>query len=690
MTSRPVPGAADTEAALLAVSGVRIELQRRSGSLPVVEQVSFEVRDKEAVGLVGESGSGKTVTSLSLLGLLPSVMRVTDGSVRFAGRELLGLAAGELRAIRGRDIGMVFQDPIGSLNPAFTIGDQITETLLAHGGVSKRQARERAVELLELVGITAPKQRLDAYPHQFSIGMAQRALIAMAIACGPKLVIADEPVTALDVTVRAQILDLLRSLRERLGMSLILISHDLGVIAHSVERVAVMYAGQVVEQASVDDLFYSPRHPYTQALLESRTDTSTRGQPLRSIPGTVPRIGEMPPGCRFAPRCAYAEAACSAAPVAFESLPRGGGVRCIRHADLALRGVRPTSTEVARPAQTRATGDATPLLELRGLRMSFPLRGGILRRVSGHVRAVDGVTLALRQGQTLGLVGESGSGKSSVARLVLRLMDPTGGEMRFDGQDLGGLRGGKLRTVRRDVQMVFQNPYASLDPLLPVGESVAEPLEVHLRLTAPERRKRVTELLERVGLDALYAQRFPRELSGGQCQRAAIARALALHPRLIVCDEPMSALDVSTQAQVINLLMELQRDLGLAYLLISHDLSVVHHMSDSIAVMYLGRIVEMGPAEQVYAEPRHPYTQLLLSGVLQADPRARQERPPTITAEAADPTIAAFGCRFRNRCPQAMEVCRTEDPRDHPVADGWVACHLFDPVAMGARIERRR
>ncbi len=675
-----------TRGPLLDVAGLEVRFLAGGEWVPVVEDVSFGVAAGETLGLVGESGCGKTVSSLAVMKLIPRANgRITAGSVNFEGRDLLRIDAEQLRQVRGDGMAMVFQEPMTSLNPAFTVGDQISLVVRSHRRVSKADARARAAEVLDRVGIPDARRRLDDYPHTFSGGMRQRAMIAMALACEPRLLIADEPTTALDVTVQAQILDLLRSLQEESGMGMLFVTHDLGVVADICDRVAVMYAGQMVEQAPTARLFARPRHPYAEGLLASMPQRAVPGQRLPVIPGRVPQAGRMPDGCRFRNRCTFAAPACEE-PVPLVETGIGTAVRCARHGELTLRGV------TDQPAQAAPTAPVQrePLLVVEGLHKEFPVTSGVLRRVQGRVRAVDGIDLTVGAGETVGLVGESGSGKSTVARLVLRLVEPSGGTVAVDGRDLAGLRGRQLREARAGMQMVFQDPYSSLDPRTPIGRSVGEPLEIHLGARGLARDQRVAELLALVGIGPHLAGRLPHEFSGGQRQRIAVARALALKPKLLVCDEPVSALDVSTQSQVINLLADLQEQLGLAYLFIAHDLSVVRHISHRIAVMYLGRIVEIGPAEVVYQRPAHPYTEALLSAIPIADPvRQRERKRIVLRGEVPSPLDPPSGCRFRTRCPYAMDICREVDPAPYQTPAGtttWCHLHTSGPALAGAPV----
>ncbi|MFE6865479.1 dipeptide ABC transporter ATP-binding protein [Kitasatospora sp. NPDC057692] len=666
---------------LLRVRDLRVDFTGPRGTAPVpaVRGVDLALRRGETLGIVGESGSGKSVTALAVLGLLPGTARVR-GSVRLDGRELVGLPGRELAAVRGRRIAMVFQDPLSAFTPVYRIGEQLVEALRVHRtGLDRAAARRRAAELLDLVGIPAPGRALDSFPHEFSGGMRQRAMIAMAVANDPDVLLADEPTTALDVTIQAQVLDVLRTARRETGAALVLVSHDLGVIAGMADRVAVMYAGRVVETAGVDELFAAPRHPYTLGLIGAVPRPDGRRGPLVPIPGTPAPMAELPAGCPFAARCPLAEDRCRTA----EPPLVGDGhlAACVRAGELAER--RPAPGEVYPVPELPAAGPPLPraqrpsVLEVTGLTKTFPLlKGTVLKRRIGSVHAVDGVELSIREGETLGLVGESGSGKSTTLFELLRLAAPESGRIELLGRDTAGLSRAEAHRMRSHLQIVFQDPMASLDPRMPVGDIVAEPLRAQ-RAAKEEIAGRVPELLRQVGLDPAHAVRYPHQFSGGQRQRISIARALAVRPRLLVLDEPVSALDVSIQAGVLNLLQSLKAELGLSYLFVSHDLSVIRHLADRVSVMYLGRTVEQGEVSAVFERPRHPYTRALLSAVPLPDPAAERTRTRVLLAgDPPSPTVRRTGCPFRARCPvhprldaAARERCATEAPPLTPAAD---------------------
>jgi peptide/nickel transport system ATP-binding protein len=658
---------------ILSVHGLTVTFGSAGRAVPAVRGIDFDVHPGEVLGIVGESGSGKSVTALALTGLLPSEACV-GGSIRLAGVEVTTADAETLRRMRGVDVGMIFQDPMTTLNPVLTVGRQVTEGLVAHDLIAARAAPSRAAALLRAVDIADPASRASDFPHQFSGGMRQRAVIAMAMAGRPRLIIADEPTTALDVTVQAQVLSVLSRRQAETGAAVILITHDLGVIAEIADRVAVMYAGRIVESAPVADIFSRPRHPYTVALLRSLPRVDDVGRRLVPIPGQPPTPSVSLVGCAFRPRCPVGreQAVCASADPPLARVGRVQFAAC-HFADAPM----PAATVAAQ----RVRGDpaiAEPLLAVEGLRVDFPVRSRILRRRIGWVRAVNGVDLTLRAGETLGLVGESGCGKTTTGRAIMGLIPASGGSVRFGGEEITTLGTGALRRMRRHMQYVFQDPYSSLNPVRTVEEIVAEPLRIHRIYDVSGGAAHVGRMFERVGLSRRMMSRYPAELSGGQRQRVGIARALALNPRLLILDEPVSALDVSIQAQIVNLLQDLQRDLGLAYLFIAHDLSVIRHISDRVAVMYLGRIVEESATATLFSAPLHPYTQSLLSAVPVPDPERRDTtRRIVLQGEIPSPAALPSGCTFHPRCFRASAICRAEEPPllPDPAQPTRRACH---------------
>jgi peptide/nickel transport system ATP-binding protein len=573
--------------------------------------------------------------------------------------------------VRGARIAMIFQEPATSLNPVLTVGMQIGEVLDRHCDLRGEPARQRMLELLRQVGIADPERRLDEYPFQFSGGMKQRVMIAIALAGEPDLLIADEPTTALDVTVQAQILDLLAQLQRERGMGMLLITHDLGVVARMAHRIGVMYAGELVEVADREEFFTRPRHPYTQALFAALPEISRRGMALTTIPGQVPALDAMPTGCRFADRCAHVMPVCRAQSPEWHSVAATHALRC------HWPGSAVEVSEAPRLGLGDLMPEMAPFLDVADLKVHFPIRRGVLQRTVGHVLAVDGVSLAISAGRTLALVGESGCGKTTVGKALLQLVTPTAGSVRLGGSELVGMKGKRLRAARRNMQMVFQDPFASLNPRLRVGEIIAEGMStLGLESDAAARGRAVAALLKQVGLPDEAAGRYPHEFSGGQRQRIAIARALAVQPELLICDEPTSALDVSVQAQILNLLEKLQEELGVAYLFITHNFAVVEYLANDVAVMYLGRIVERGSAQEVLRSPKHPYAQALLSAVPvpRLDAHSTAIRLPGETPSPANPPA---GCHFHPRCPQAVDVCRQHYPETSDIsATHTVNCHL--------------
>ena len=660
-------------AVLLEAQGLRTELEAGERVVRALDGVDLAVRRGETFAIVGESGCGKSMTALTLMRLLPETGRVAAGSVHLDGTELLALPETRMREVRGRRVAMIFQEPATSLNPVLTVGAQIGEVLARHAGLRGAAARARVVELLDAVGIADGARRVDDYPFQLSGGMKQRVMIALALAGEPELLVADEPTTALDVTIQAQVLDLLRALQAERGMAILLITHDLGVVAGMAHRVAVMYAGQMVEVAERGPFFRAPQHPYSRKLFAALPGTAKRGVELEVIAGQVPALSGEFAGCRFADRCEHAFDRCRTEPPGWTRLAAGHTVRChLRETERAGPvAVAPAPGETAPGAGARSR----PLLEVRDLEVHFPIRRGLFKRTIGHVRAVDGVSLSIRAGRTLALVGESGCGKTTAGKSILQLIRPSAGEVDFDGIPLTALRGERLRQRRAEFQIVFQDPYASLNPRLRVHDILMEGMSsLGVLATRPERERRIVELLGHVGLPAEAGARYPHEFSGGQRQRIAIARALSVSPKLVVCDEPTSALDVSVQAQILNLLKRLQRDLGLAYLFITHNLAVVEYLADEITVMYLGRIVERGTVGEVLGAPQHPYTQALLAAVPTIDGAGERLH---LKGELPSPSAPPSGCHFHPRCPHAMARCRRDYPAAVPVSRTQsVSCFL--------------
>ncbi len=673
---------ASRSAPVIEVHDLCVSFKTEDGVARAVDGVSFEIAQGETLALVGESGCGKSVTSLAIMGLLPIPPgNISHGRVLYAGRDLLLMPKHQLHRIRGNEISMVFQEPMTSLNPVFTVGEQIAEAVMLHKGRNRREALAAATEMLELVKVPDPGRIARSYPHQLSGGMRQRVMIAMALSCGPKLLIADEPTTALDVTTQAQILDLIRKLQQELGTAILFITHDLGVVAEVADRVVVMYAGRIVEEAPVAELLANPRMPYTAALLGSiphldRAGGVRHGR-VESIPGSLPDPLDSIAGCSFELRCRHATEKCKEHEPALERIQGRRKVRCHYWHDLDLASSPKPAAREPRPLEkkhdTEPEADAS-FVRVEGLETKFPIRGGLFYRIIGNVAAVRGVSLDVRRGEVLGLVGESGSGKTTLGRNLLGLIEPTAGRVVFDGQEVTAAPPATLKALRRRMQMVFQDPYGSLNPRMTVGDILSEPYIIHHLAAGGERADRVSALLERVGLSPDHAGRFPHEFSGGQRQRVGIARALAVQPSFLVADEPVSALDVSVQAQILNLLGDLKADLALTVLFIAHDLGVVAYLADRVAVMYLGRIVEIGPTRSIYENPIHPYTEALLSAVPVLDSTVRPTRV-ILGGEVPNPASPPSGCAFHTRCPIATRECTEIDPPLEKVTPGhFKAC----------------
>ena len=730
-------------APVLQITDLHTEIRLKDATVRAVDGVSLSVAAGECLGLVGESGCGKTMTARSVLRLLPAGGLITAGSIMLAGTELTSLSERSMESIRGNDVGMVFQDPSASLDPTMTIGRQIAESVAVHRGADRQAAAARAIEMLALVRMPEPERVTGLYAHQLSGGMRQRAMIAAALACEPRLLIADEPTTALDVTIQRDILELIDDLRAQLGMAVILVTHDLGVIAGRTDRVAVMYGGRIIEHAHTDALFAGPRHPYTEALFDALPEMAgPASRSLYSIPGRPPDLSVRASGCSFAPRCRYVRDWCGGHEPVLDGDHPGHTYACAfplsvaRRADAAApagqSGRRPISAWVrgqdaprqetgasasrdpgwangsglgngsgpgngSGSASGSASGAGEPLLRVSGLVKDYEVARSLLGRPGGTVSAVADVSFELQPGQTFGLVGESGCGKTSIARLLVGLEWPTAGSIVFSGTELAAMSPRERRRHPPAIQLMFQDAFASLDPRMRVRSILREPLAIQKTVRRRGHRRQVTRILDEVGLSADAADRYPREFSGGQRQRLALARALIQRPALIIADEPVSALDVSVQAQILNLMRKLQRQYGLSYLFISHDLSVIRYMADTIGVMYFGKIVEIGPAEDICTTPAHPYT----AGLIEAVPavtggslrRAATLAPrrPGSAGEISGPTadtIAAThppeGCRFRSRCPIAAGICAEQEPplQPHLPTGQLVACHFpLDPGA---------
>lgn len=668
---------------LLQVEGLKTWFGTGHGEVRAVDGIDLAIRKAETFALLGESGCGKSMTALSLMRLVPQPAgQIVSGRVLLDGEDLLALPETAMRKVRGNRISMIFQEPMTSLNPVLSVGFQVCEAVTQHIGLRGRAARRRVIDVLDAVGIPDPVQRYDEYPHQLSGGMKQRVMIAMALVTEPQLLIADEPTTALDVTIQAQILELLRRLQQEHRMSILLITHDLGVVAEMADHVAVMYAGHIVEQARREEFFSSPQHPYSCKLFESMPTMTKRGQRLAVIRGSVPSLTRAFPACRFEDRCDFAWDLCRTRAPRWLLTTKGHYVRC--HLCDPVVEQRPRTSSAA-PAETSrgtapASGQPETVLSCEGLQVFFPVKTGFFRRTRDHVRAVDEVSMRLRGGCTSALVGESGCGKTTTGKALLQLIRPTAGSVRFGDHELTTLGSRAMRRHRAALQIVFQDPYSSMNPRMMVGDIVAEGMIAqHSGGTAAQRSAKVDDLLQHVGLPPEVRHRYPHEFSGGQRQRICIARALAVDPKLIVCDEPTSALDVSVQAQILNLLKSLQDDLGLAYLFITHNISVVEYLAHEVAVMYLGRIVEEGRVDEVLTNPLHPYTKALLSAVPSIDAQSGRTII-RLEGDLPSPVHPPRGCHFHPRCPHAMAECRERYPEvTQKSASHWTRCYLVSP-----------
>ena len=652
---------------LLQIKDLHTDIEIRSGVVRALSGVDLHVNPGETLGIVGESGSGKTMTALSLMGLLPQGGKVSSGSIILDGQDLTKMPLHLKRKMRGTKVGMIFQDPLTSLNPTMKIGLQVCEPLRVHEKLSKRAALARAVEILKRVGMPRPEVVINNYPHQLSGGMRQRVMIAMALVCKPRILIADEPTTALDVTTQMQILDLIDELRDEYKMGVILITHDLGVVAGHTDRVAVMYAGRIVETAPTKTLFTEPKHRYTSSLMAALPERAlAAGTKLFSIPGAPPSLTNLPKGCRFAARCLWATDECRAGypDLSGDENHTFSCFHPVQEGDESPAVLQAMMDSGKAEDAVDATGQISHevLLDVKEASREYESSGsGFFKRDKGVVSAVDRVSITVNKGETYGLVGESGCGKSTVGRLIAGLERPSGGAIELDGRDLATLKGRNAVRIHRDVQMMFQDSYAAMDPRMRIDQILAEPMSIQKTGNARQIAERIMEILEQVGLTEEILDRYPHEFSGGQLQRIGFARSLTLAPDLIVADEPVSALDVSVQAQVLNLMKDLQQELGLSYLFISHDLAVVQYMADRIGVMYLGRIVEEGPAHEVVKNPKHPYTKALIDSIPVPDPEFQHDESAIkLTGEPPSAVNPPKGCRFRPRCPFAGEECKVQ------------------------------
>ena len=664
---------------LLRVENLQVNFQNGQQELTAIRHLEFSIAQGETVCIVGESGSGKTVASKSIMRLIEFENGyIANGSIHFGNVDLTTLGHEKLRKIRGNEIAMIFQEPMSAFDPVFTIGQQIVETILTHKKVSKKEAKERAIYLLNRVGISDATLRFKQYPNELSGGMLQRAMIAMALACNPKILIADEPTTALDVTIQAQILQLLEELKKEFEMSILLITHDMGVAAQIADRIIVMYAGEIVEEAEASYLFNTPLHPYTLGLLNSITTIdSDRSKPLYSIKGSIPSLNALPEGCLFHPRCPFATDKCRLERPNLQSVD-DRKVACFYASTLNLEEQINQETTITKHEEQQRKDAIEKIIEVKHLSKHYRVSNSSLFSKPSTIKAVDDVSFFINKGETFGLVGESGSGKSTLGKLILQLEKATLGEVHFQGENLTNVNGNALRKLRKDIQMIHQDPYSSVNPRWTIGRIIEEPLAVHTANDKRLNREIAQQLLEAVGLPKTAYERYPHEFSGGQRQRIAIARAIALNPSMLVADEAVSALDVSVQAQIINLLKQLQQQLGLTILFIGHGLHVVRHVSDRIGVMYLGKLVEIAPSDTLFKAPSHPYTRALIDSI-PSTKKLEHSQANIVQGEIPSPVNPPSGCRFHTRCPFATERCKLEEPALRQIsAEQFVACH--DPI----------
>ncbi|MBC7259064.1 MAG: ABC transporter ATP-binding protein [Chloroflexi bacterium] len=666
-------------APILRVQDLAIAYETRKGDVNAVRNVSFEIRRGETLGIVGESGCGKSTVAFGIVNFLGRNGRITNGRILFQGQDLVGRSEEELRRLRGDRIAMVYQDPMQALNPSLRIGEQLSEVLVVHRGMKRKEAEDRCIQMLRRVYMPDPANVMRRYPHQLSGGQQQRVVIAMALLNDPALLIMDEPTTALDVTVEAAVLDLVEELQKDFDTAIMYISHNLGVIARVSDSVGVMYAGELVERASVEDVFLQPHHPYTQGLMRCvpRLGMDKASSYLYPIKGRVPPPDRLPPGCVFEPRCPYARPDCSLSRPDLREVAPGHWARCLFAEEVVQSDWAPSEEVPVRLPAVQGTADEKPLLSVRNARTYYEVPS---RQIMGRkqvVKAVDGVSVEVRRGQTLGIVGESGCGKTTLVKTIVGMEKPTGGEFEFMGMDISVPVSKRSMEIIRNLQMVFQNPDSTLNPSFSVGQQIAWPLRRFRNIPRKDVRREVVRLLEMMKLGERYYDRLPRQLSGGEKQRVGIARAIAGLPAMVLCDEPVSALDVSVQAAVLNLLLEIQAELGTTMVFIAHDLSVVRFFCDYIAVMYLGHVVESGPAEAIYAPPYHPYTEALLSAVPFPDPTVKQKsiRLSGTVPSALNPPS---GCRFHTRCPRKLgEICERETPPWQEAGNGHrIFCHI--------------